>query len=225
MAVNGSKQRGRKQPPRHLPLWVAFRTHSLRAVFPKHTLRESQHCGPVCTRGLGAEVGVLSHGQCYTQWLRPQQLWAPSARPPAHVMLISHICCHRGKVQLIQVRVNCINAQRFSFLRSWLPPPTWRRRSQDGVAQRPAPHFRLTRPRSRWRWRKCGEPRKPGHGSAGRAVRRCGAGPGGGWLEPGAAGPRGCRHVALCRGELWCRQPPLAPRWPETDPLGEEPAR
>lgn len=117
-AVNGSKQRGRKQPPRHLPLWVAFRTHSLRAVFPKHTLRESQHCGPVCTRGLGAEVGVLSHGHCYTQWLHPQQLWAPSARPPAHVMLISHICCHRGKVQLIKVRVNCINAQRFSFLRS-----------------------------------------------------------------------------------------------------------
>lgn len=77
------------------------------------------------------------------------------------------------------------------------------------------------RPRGRWG---CGEPRKPGHGSAGRTVRRPGrrgARPGRGRFErcPGeaaaAAGPRGRRHVPLWRGEPGWEGALLPPR-----PLG-----
>lgn len=100
------------------------------------------------------------------------------------------------------------------------PLPSWRRRSQDGAERQPA--LTLVFPpghaqdggaeRPRGRWRGCGEPRKPGHGSAGRTVwrpGRRGARPGRGRFERClgeaaavvAAGPRGRRHVPLWRGE------------------------
>lgn len=53
--------------------------------------------------------------------------------------------------------------------------------------------------------RRSGEPRKPGHGSAGRTVRRPGrrgARPGGGGFERCPV-RRGRRHVPLWRGEVW----------------------